>query len=73
MKTWIWRLAIVFAFAVVIAWTRLDTAKMEEQLRVLRDDQERVDRLVENLPTMLDIALERHLRKLVAYMESRDD
>ena len=74
MRTWIWKIALAVSLVGLIGWQQVTVCQMEEKYRILCDRQDAVEQMTELLPEMIEIALERHRRIVIAYMESdRDD
>lgn len=73
MKDWKWKLCALVALAGLIVWIQMIQAKSDERYRLLLDRQDRIDALVECLPGMVAVEIERHHRRMIVYLESRDD
>ena len=67
----IWMAVLMAAMVVVVIWQQAVVAKMDEELRVLRDEQDRIDLLLENIPDVIRASVDRLEQSIIAYWKGR--
>ena len=67
----IWMAVLMAAMVVVVIWQQAVVAKMDEELRTLRDEQDRIDLLLENIPDVIRASVDRLEQSIIAYWKGR--
>ena len=70
---WTWRGLVIVALLATHIWIRGMVASVREECRINRDRAVRLERLVDEMPTMIRAELARHRNELIAWMEARHD